>query len=370
MIKYNFVIPTYNKKKYLKKTLCYIDGQRNYGNYNYEVIVVDDGSDDYTYEYIKGMNRNFDLKYIYIDRNENSCRASARNVGWKNARGEIVVFIDDDILINHDYLGELDRYYNYANDLVVIGTRINLKEQDADRTHDWSAITSDAYRCPNSDYLEFRHPILNSLSYNMSAHKYPWAIVYSCNFAVPRRILQSVGGFDEDFKEWGFEDVELGYRLSKNKAKIVINSKLEVLHQHHEKSRIGKHNYDLFRSKCLNADMEISKDKEYYFMPLAGMIRKCDMTDYYNFTGRVITGREVINFTNKSEINEIKSKIASYKKKGVLISVYDYVEDTDLDIWIQLYEQKDNVLLYFPVSKTVAVSTFSIIDRLMNGADI
>jgi glycosyltransferase involved in cell wall biosynthesis len=88
------VIPAYNNKLLLRKTLEALNYQIGYGRNDYEVIIVDDGSSDGTCDYIKNVNRNYNLKYFYLERCDDSGRARARNYGWKKASGDIIIFID------------------------------------------------------------------------------------------------------------------------------------------------------------------------------------------------------------------------------------------------------------------------------------
>jgi hypothetical protein len=50
----------------------------------------------------------------------------------------------------------------------------------------------------------------------------PWFFFWSCNVSVPRALALEVGGFDESFKHWGFEDIELGYRLWRRGVRFAL----------------------------------------------------------------------------------------------------------------------------------------------------
>lgn len=91
--KFSFVIPTYEKKESLYQVLDCLNDQTGYGPQDYEVIVVDDGSTCDTSSFIKGVNKNYNMKYIYIERTEDSCRPRTRNIGWRSTEGEIVIFL-------------------------------------------------------------------------------------------------------------------------------------------------------------------------------------------------------------------------------------------------------------------------------------
>ena len=77
-------------------------------NKNFDIIVVDDGSDDYIENYLKKINFN-NLKYIY---KKNSGVSETRNIGVNNAKTEYVAFCDSDDAYKVDFI---DKAYNYIN---------------------------------------------------------------------------------------------------------------------------------------------------------------------------------------------------------------------------------------------------------------
>ena len=105
-MKFSLIIPVYNSEKFLSKLLDSIFSQ-NYGNY--EVIVVNDGSTDNSESVIKKYENDDRLKYIYIN---NSGPGVARRIGFNNATGKLLFFIDsDDYLPNCDVLEKIANLY-------------------------------------------------------------------------------------------------------------------------------------------------------------------------------------------------------------------------------------------------------------------
>lgn len=353
-MKYSFVIPVYRGKILLKNTLEALNHLQGYDRNGYEVVVVDDGSGDDTVSYIKGINRNYHLKYLYLERDDASCRARARNQGWKNAAGEIVIFIDADILVKADFLRELDRCYALNPDLLVIGLRLMLPEPvDVTKIRDQSVF--DEYRFDRERFsmLEARHFAFERFGYNAAILYHPWLFVYSSNMAVPRRRLEEMGGFDENFKGWGLEDNELGYRLYQSGVKIVINSRLEVLHQFH-----GPKN-ELHLSG--NQNTEYQHNFSYFLAKHSDVFHYPREIIYRIFHGEIGDGffipegglfRKVIKQTNRDDLERIQRAIVSGSgRKGIALTVMDYGENTDLDLWIQLTEELQRPPRYYPVTK-------------------
>src|SRR5512143_1932073 len=90
MSKVSIIIPTYNCGRYISQA---IESCMNQTHKDREIIVVDDGSSDNTYETIKPYEESGSLRYIY---QENRGLPGARNTGIQRAQGEFVVFLDAD----------------------------------------------------------------------------------------------------------------------------------------------------------------------------------------------------------------------------------------------------------------------------------
>lgn len=352
-MRFSFVIPTYQNKKLLGNTLEALNYQDGFGREDYEVIIVDDGSTDGTYDYIAEIPRNYELKYYFLERCSGSCRARTRNFGWKKAVGDIVIFIDSDILVRDNYLREIDRYYSADNELLVVGNRIMLpgEIQPEDIA---SKDVFRKYKFDNQKYelLEGRYFFYERFSYNASSLLDPWGIVYSCNMAVPLKWLEKAGGFDEGFKGWGLEDVELGFKLHREGIKVVINSRLEVLHQFHgsrnefivDESIKEQHdmNFNYFYDKH-SAALNMSRDRAYKALTGEDIELRSPLD-----RGTPLS-EKVLEFRDGSSLEELKAEILWLSDmERIDLTVLDYVNDTDLDIWIQLLGKRKSTPKYYP----------------------
>jgi glycosyltransferase involved in cell wall biosynthesis len=111
------IIPTYNRKEQLSETLNSLAQQSVIEN-QFEVIVVDDGSTDGTREV---MATGFPFPLRYFSQN-NQGDAAARNVGAKQSQADMLVFLDDDILLEPDYLSCLMKAHETYANRIVVGT--------------------------------------------------------------------------------------------------------------------------------------------------------------------------------------------------------------------------------------------------------
>jgi len=95
------IIPTYNRLSSLKDMIRSLEGQSlDVGEF--EVIVVDDGSNDGTYKWLSEYKGRLNLRYVKHHTNRGT--ATTRNDGIRSAKGDIIVFLDDDIKADRDLL--------------------------------------------------------------------------------------------------------------------------------------------------------------------------------------------------------------------------------------------------------------------------
>jgi glycosyltransferase involved in cell wall biosynthesis len=169
-MKASVIVPAFNEGESLKECLRSICGQ---AFENFEVILVDNASTDQT----KSVCRSFPVKYIYFDAKKSSY--AARNEGVRNALGDVLVFLDADLTFVPSFLSELLSEYNADDDKrVFVG-----------------AVVDDP-RVP--EYLREMTPVNQEGLEELDPRKIATAAV-----AVPRRLFEALGGFDEELLSGG-----------------------------------------------------------------------------------------------------------------------------------------------------------------------
>lgn len=184
------VIPTRDKCALLERTLEALRAQDPGDGRPWEIVVVDDGSSDGTAETLAAALPGPPLRVVTPERNVG--RAAARNLGARAARGRWLLFLDDDIVAPPGLLAaHLDL----------------LEAHPGDGTIGW-AITDEAVRdAPHFHYLDTRGVA------RLPQGPAPARYFVTQNAAVPRDAFLEVGGFDEAFATYGFEDMEVAFRL-------------------------------------------------------------------------------------------------------------------------------------------------------------
>ena len=201
-IQASIIIPTHNRARILKKVIESLSKQ-TYPADRFEVIIVDDGSTDNTGDVIRSVKVPYDLQY-FKQRKEGT--SAARNYGIGKARGDIIMFIDSDILVDRYFVEEHIRSHRQGDSIIVKGVVINTENIDD----------------PAKEKMK-----LSDVS---------TAFFATGNVSIGKRHLIEAGLFDEDFKEYGWEDLELGMRLKKQGLRVTTNKRALG---YHWKRRVG-----------------------------------------------------------------------------------------------------------------------------------
>ena len=100
-IKVSVIVPVYNGEKYIQTSISSIINQEF--SENYEIIVVDDGSDDNSLDIAQELLSKSDIPYKLVHQ-RNSGVSVARNNGIEVSRGDYLVFVDSDDSVSYTHL--------------------------------------------------------------------------------------------------------------------------------------------------------------------------------------------------------------------------------------------------------------------------
>ena len=182
------VIPTYNRRPILAKCLRALEQQQLGAPISaYEVVLVDDGSSDDTVTWLRAEAAAF--PHVRLVEQDHGGPAEGRNRGVEHAQGDVIVFIDSDLVVTGGFL------LAHANAL----------QQQWQRSGDRLCFTYGAViNTANFDDPSSEPHKLRDLS---------WAYFATGNVAIDRQLLERSGLFDTRFRLYGWEDLELGERL-------------------------------------------------------------------------------------------------------------------------------------------------------------
>jgi len=201
----SIVIPVFNRIHLLKKCLTHLFHCIDHENHkDVEVIIVD----DYSTDNIKCLIDQLPVRFYRMKKK--SGPAITRNFGIYKAKGDIVLFIDSDVLLQRDALTRIKNSFK---------TNKNI-----------SAVQGNYSKHPY--YLNFATKYKNSLlHHNFSKYnkKFGYGIATFC-VAIRKNILVELGGFNEGINHVSYEDEELGMRMYAKGKDIIFDSSIQVQH--------------------------------------------------------------------------------------------------------------------------------------------
>ena len=208
------VIPTYNRRPILEKCLAALESQTGlyisdlsfFETIDYEVIVVDDGSTDGTPNWLRSQSASF--PHITLIEQKHSGPAEGRNRGVTYARGDVILFIDSDLIVKDNFL--LCHARALRSSWSRRGNRFTFTYGAVINTTNFENPTSEPHK-------------LFDLS---------WAYFATGNVAIDRKVLEQSGMFDTSFHLYGWEDIELGERLRQMGVDMVRCPKASGYHWH------------------------------------------------------------------------------------------------------------------------------------------
>jgi glycosyltransferase involved in cell wall biosynthesis len=194
---FSVIIPTYNRQPILSKCLQALEQQEitKSNILGYEVIVVDDGSTDNTREWLNEQKDQ--LPHVKLFTQAHQGPAEARNLGVEKSRGDIIIFIDSDLVVTPNFIQA------HADALSKAQQKLS-----SDRVFTYGRVVNTA---------NFENP--TSEPYKIT--DFSAAYFATGNVAIARKWLEKAGLFDSSFQLYGWEDLELGVRLKKLGLKLV-----------------------------------------------------------------------------------------------------------------------------------------------------
>lgn len=225
----SIIIPTFNRISLLKKALESIYAQKYSGTY--EIIVIDDASQDGTSEMISKEHPDICL----ISLSENVGHGTARNHGIRHVKGKYVAFLDSDDLWKPDYLEiQISSLQNQNRCFAVSGIEVlNMKNNER----------SESTQKPNDKH--FISPLHRLLIFRKGFIKTPSCVV------IPKYIFDEIGLFEERFR-YGI-DIDYYVRCLGAGYSIIFTELPLVIYRFGLDDQLTKGKNLSAREKCVHA---------------------------------------------------------------------------------------------------------------------
>jgi len=250
-VDFSVVIPALNLRASLELVLRCLEAQI-YPADRFECIIVDDGSTDGTQEMLEAYRERTSFRVSFISNTVPQGRGAARNQGWRQSRGNVVVFLDGDNLPSPQFLWDHQRAFASGAYDVVAGGRycieVNPKQENLaqclsamaqatsedlfrenparqfDCLHRQAVLS--VYRAPAFQKFELQMRQLCRQSPRSSVCAYSFV---GTNIAVTRSFLEETNGYDQFLRRG--EDTDLGIRLWEAGARFGFADGANAYHQ-------------------------------------------------------------------------------------------------------------------------------------------
>ncbi len=287
------VVPVYKVEEYLNK--C-VDSIINQTYKNLEIILVDDGSPDncpkICDEYAKKDNR---IKVIH---KTNGGLSDARNAGIKEARGQLIGFVDSD-----DYID--NRMYEYLYGLI--------KKYDADISNcgfrNFGIINEDS-PVPKKEIVLNTSESLKMLAENTIVSNYAWNKLYKKELFINNNIEYPVGKI--------MEDIATTYKLFESADKLVVGTEIHYYYLKRENGITGEKGKKmlLYHIENIMERFEHFKDNKelgfYYFKNVFYVVMR-SFLDYNDIADEYIDKNQIIE-----KIAQIGNKYGYFKQLALM----------------------------------------------------
>ncbi|MEB3100932.1 glycosyltransferase [Ferviditalea candida] len=213
--KVSIIMLTYNQLDYTKQCISSIIDKTSYPNY--ELIIVDNNSQDNTQEYLKQVEKRHDQIKVILNE-ENHGFAGGNNIGLKHATGDYLILLNNDTIVTRGWITGLLKHFDNNPNLGLVGPVTN-------------SIGNEAMIKTEYDSLEDMDNFAYNYTMNSMGELYI-AINTLAMFcvAIPRTTFEKIGFLDENYKVGMFEDDDYSLAILRSGYEIACAEDVFIHH--------------------------------------------------------------------------------------------------------------------------------------------
>lgn len=260
----SLVTVTYNRAEQLKKGITTVLNQAILPD---ELVIIDDGSTDNTKEVCEAIkkvcaDKNIDFVYTWINHPEPRISCIPRNVGIKEASGDIIIFTESEALHVGNTIEQLLAKYNDNPNCVPLATQVWSMGRRI-----WEKLSDEEFATPARIISHPYAQLVNGNMQNTNAPDADFGITGSLDcyvgilFLVTKEDLLTIRGFDESFEGHGWDDWDLLHRLETLGREVIKCNDIAVIHQWHEKN----YPYNIYDAAEKNGKISEARTKKKEF---------------------------------------------------------------------------------------------------------
>jgi len=233
----SIIVPTRNGLQFLKPMM---DSIELFTDWPFELIIVDNNSDDGTKEFI--LNSKYKMAGQYIRNEKNESFSKANNQGASIAKGKFLCLLNNDTLVTEGWLSAMMNVFSEEKAVGCVGARLVFPGRGLIQ-HAGVIQSSDG----TPDHIYFNKP----MDYPPAMERKDYFAVTGACLLTPKSLYEELGGLDESYF-YGWEDVDYCNRIKENGLRIIYEPKAMVYH--YESRTEGRyssegHNFNLYFSR-------------------------------------------------------------------------------------------------------------------------
>lgn len=195
---------------------------------DFEVVVADHGSTDGTAELIAEYARRLPLRQVAVPFTGESI-AEPKNAGAQSAAGDLLVFVDSGMLCPPGFLAEHVTAHRGRPGQVMAGAVLGWDSSDESALF-WETLD------PRHMPADFADPRAGRWA---DCADTAWMLIWGANMSMPRCAFTECGGFDAGLVGWGWDDLELAYRLARGGHRLGYSPGAWAAHYPHPRAPLG-----------------------------------------------------------------------------------------------------------------------------------
>lgn len=238
----SIIILNWNGEKFIKKCLDSVLEAVKYSKKPHEIILVDNGSTDNSLEIVKDYSSS--IKIIKLDKNY--YYSGGNNAGIKAAKHDIVVLLNNDMIVDKNFLNPLLKHFD-KKDLFSVACQIFF--QDPKKRREETGRTKGEFK---NGFIKVWHDNINKNDKNFDAVLYGGGGAAAFN----KKMLLHLGGIDEIWNPFYWEDTDISFKAWRRGWFSIVEPQSIVYHKHQATTKAN------FTEKFIN---EIKERNRYLF---------------------------------------------------------------------------------------------------------
>lgn len=230
---FSIVIASYLKVNYLRASLRGLECLQT--THSFEVVVINDGSPDSTRSFLESYAAPFELRCVHTS---NRGLAATRNQGIEEARGELLLILDNDCLVSAETLDALWKAHRKDPDCIYISTIAHVPIENVAEIMKHLADGTMTYPIAPTMLIDTAHEsplqrVLRLVKTHMHGLETGWFGAQGPSVCAARELLVALGGYDTNIQSYGMEDFDLAFRHHCCQGRFVVVPESVVYHLDH-----------------------------------------------------------------------------------------------------------------------------------------